>query len=263
MAWIRACGGGAPAIPDGKTVTPINDVTIWQKCGGIASPTYTTLSEVLADTGILSMLIASDNAIDYLVRSTTFASDVCADSNAMTYIGQNNYASNTLLADSDWCDAIVNSTYFESVLNDKVPAMTSQNTPSGEATANRTFADYYAWRAFNGNFNSQGWLGGYSAQTNETYLQYQFDTDILPKKISVTQQGCYDVNATIKGSNDGTNFTDLGTITFANRSVRNVVLPSNTTRYKYIRFVGTGWDNAGSSYSYYGYKAQIYGRKDV
>lgn len=72
MAWIRACGGGSPAIPDGRTVTPINDVTIWQQCAGIANPTYTTLAEVLADNGVLSALMASDNAVDYLVRSKLF-----------------------------------------------------------------------------------------------------------------------------------------------------------------------------------------------
>lgn len=72
MAWIRACGGGSPAVPDGKTVTPINDVTIWQQCAGIANPTYTTLVEILADTGILQTLMASNNAVDYLVRSKEF-----------------------------------------------------------------------------------------------------------------------------------------------------------------------------------------------
>ena len=57
-------------IPDGKTVTPVNDVEIWQKCAGISSPTYTTLAGVLSDNSLLMTLMASDNAVDYLVRST-------------------------------------------------------------------------------------------------------------------------------------------------------------------------------------------------
>lgn len=102
MAWIRACGGGSPAVPDGKTVTPINDVTIWQQCAGIANPTYTTLAEVLADVGILSALMASNNAVDYLVRckawieksvpimtSNTTPSGECFGQN--TYSGDTNY----------------------------------------------------------------------------------------------------------------------------------------------------------------------------
>jgi hypothetical protein len=60
--------GDSPSVPNGSTVTPINDVPTWLQCAGIPTTTYTTLAEVLADTSLLRILINSENAMDYLVR---------------------------------------------------------------------------------------------------------------------------------------------------------------------------------------------------
>lgn len=137
------------SIPDGSTVTPTDDVQILLHCANIWDKAYTTVSALLADTTSLLAVISDTNAVDYLVRSTTFASDICADSTAMTDIGANNYAADTLLADSTWCTAICNSTYFESVLNVKVPTMTSNTTPSGIASCDNTYGPD-AYKAFDG-----------------------------------------------------------------------------------------------------------------
>lgn len=64
---------GKSNIPDGRTVLPTDDIQIWLHCANIWGKTYTTLAEVLADTDTLSALIASENAVDYMVRSTTWA----------------------------------------------------------------------------------------------------------------------------------------------------------------------------------------------
>ena len=60
------------SVPDGKTVLPTDDVSIWLACGQ-RSEAYTTLSQVLADSTCLSALISDSNAVDYLVRSKSFA----------------------------------------------------------------------------------------------------------------------------------------------------------------------------------------------
>ena len=60
------------SVPDGRTVLPTDDVSIWLACGQ-RSETYTTLSQVLADSTCLSALISDSNAVDYLVRSKSFA----------------------------------------------------------------------------------------------------------------------------------------------------------------------------------------------
>lgn len=64
---------GKSNIPDGRTVLPTDDIQIWLNCANIWDKAYTTLAEVLADTDTLSALIASENAVDYMVRSTAWA----------------------------------------------------------------------------------------------------------------------------------------------------------------------------------------------
>jgi hypothetical protein len=63
------------SVPDGKTVTPTDDVSIWLQCGQ-RSENYTTLAQVLADSSCLSALMADNNAVDYLVRSKAFIGNV-------------------------------------------------------------------------------------------------------------------------------------------------------------------------------------------
>ena len=59
-------------IPDGKTVTPTDRIDTWLLCANIKEKTYTTLEEVLDDPETLIKLMASDNAVDYMVRSKTW-----------------------------------------------------------------------------------------------------------------------------------------------------------------------------------------------
>lgn len=166
-------------VPDGSTVTPTDDIQTWLHCAGIYDKNYTTLSEVLADSTTLAALIADNNAVDYMVRSTTWATDLCADSTAMSYIGLNNYASNTLLADNDWLTAICNSTYFESVLNVKVPVMTGNTTPSGECIASTVYqdrADLQPYKVFDGYDDSSAghsWASS-SGDLIGAYVGYRF-----------------------------------------------------------------------------------------
>ena len=185
MAYVKCLMNVVSStLPDGKTVTPTDDVSILLACAG-RTETYTTISALLADATALAGVISSNNAIDYLVRSTTFASDVCADQGAMADIGANNYASDTLLANSTWLTAICGSTYFESVLNVKVPVMTSNTTPSGVASAENAETSYPAWYAFDNNASSF-WSSSTTGTTVTAYLQYEFDSDVSVNKVVVT-----------------------------------------------------------------------------
>lgn len=142
-----------PPIPTGSTVTPVNDIQIWLHCADIWNMNYTTIEQVLADASTLQALIASNNAADYMARSTSWASSVTANSSAMAYIGANNYCADKLLANSTWCTAICNSTYFENVLNVKVPTMTSNTAPSGEAFGSTLWSGSNHYYAFDGVVN--------------------------------------------------------------------------------------------------------------
>ena len=256
--------------PVGSTVTPTDDVQTLLACAMIGDSEITTLAGLLADSTILSTVIASNNAIDYLVRSTTFATDVCADQTAMSYIGLNNYASNTLLADNTWNTAVCNSTYFESVLNVKVPTMTSNTTPSGECSASSFYGSTTEpWKAFDGQDTSK-----WQAQTTSypQWLQYEFDDAVKVEFVKFVGMvsGSGNGHSMVKefyfqGSND--NFTNdshdlvhdtVADSTSARTFTYNFV---NETSYKYYRLYFVSTYATGNYFSTK--NVQFYGRDDV
>lgn len=250
--------------PTGSTVTPTDDVETLCVCAGVWDSTISTISDLLTDSTSLLAVILSNNAIDYLVRSTTFASDVCANSTAMTDIGLNNYASNTLLADSTWLNAICNSTYFERVLNVKFPTMSSNTTPSGTASAN-TYAGsgYEAYKAFDNN-NSSGWARGDQGYLiTGDWVQYISAQNIIPKKYQLVlgKSGNSAQNYTFKIQEDDNGWKDLATITTttSNLNFSNVISnSSNATKFRL--YVSSGGSSVGISQVM---TLQLYGRTDV
>ena len=226
-------------IPDGATATPTDDIQTWLQCAGIFNKTYTTIAEVLLDTTTLLALISDNNAADYMARSTTWANSVVADQTAMGYIGNNDYCAESLLSDSTWLTAICDSTYFESVLNVKVPTMTSNTTPSGECFGSSQFndPDYTYYGAFNPS-NIFGWrANGY---TNE-FLGYKFTSARKVNKFEFTvrQSNAGPQHVQLQGSNDFDTWDNIGT----SQSVQNVASVNqsynvvNTTAYLYYRFL--------------------------
>jgi hypothetical protein len=401
---------GKSNIPDGRTVLPTDDIQIWLHCADIWDKSYTTLAEVLADTDTLLALISSNNAVDYMVRSTTWAvatalvptmtsdttpegecvatnanpsypawkafdkqpntfavsnsvtdyigyifttpvvvnrlgvvnrgdttgvnpitmkvqatndgvnwtdvSEVLTNSSekgssktfdfdnstaylgynvrgitsgtytfqlaeiqfyspsittsatAMTYIGLNNYASNTLLADATWCNAICNSEYLESVLNVKVPTMTDNTHPSGEASASTVYQTNYAYKAFDGN-DSTKWECGFVASDLYPYVQYDFGSNVKICCAKAFEKGSSG-NAFIYGhkieySEDNVTFTEAtsgesSSIT-ASQSY-NVLESFPLVTGRYFRF--RSWRANQEQFSGGDiYTLQFYGREDV
>lgn len=202
------------SIPEGSTVLPTDNIQTWLHCANILDKTYTTISQILSDASTLQALISSNNAADYMARSTTWANGVVADSSAMSYIGLNDYCADALLSDSTWLEAICNSTYFESVLNVKIPTMTGYTTPSGQVSASSEFhwdtTHMYAWKAFDGN-DSTEWVGG---TANYFILVYKFTEAVKIMKMYMktnTQTGRKFTNLKILGSNNGSTWTDIFT----------------------------------------------------
>lgn len=256
-------------IPTGSSATPINDIQTWLHCANIWDKSYTTISQVLSDTSLVTTLIASNNAVDYMARSTSWASSVAANSSAMTKIGANDYCANKLLADSTWLTAICNSTYFESVLNVKVPTMTSNTTPSGEASASSVFdsASYSAYKAFDGTL-SYGWQ---STSGSGQWLQYKFQSAMAIKMICVniptvaTSSNWRTFKGVLKGSNDGSTFTDIKSIEVSGKGVTDSVYfiiteNSQNTKYNYYRLNVTqnNLNQDGTRAAIY--ELQLYGR---
>ena len=250
-------------IPDGSTVTPTDDVGIWQRCAGLA-PTYTTIAQILADSATLAALISDSNAMDYLVRSTTFAADICGDSGAMTDIGADNYAANTLIANLTWLTAIANSAYIESVMNVKVPTMTGPTTPSGEALSNSEFsANAAAWKSYDGD-NETLWAS--ARISGEVYNTYQWasPTKALVAKLFPNAEGDLRIKTVrIEGSNNNSTWTSLATDVYTSQadvSWHTYVL-NNAAAYTYYKVSCPDAFSTDLARGFY--TIQYYGRTDV
>lgn len=245
-------------IYDGSTITPVNDIQTWLNCANIFDKSYTTLNEVLADSSTLQSLISSQNACDYLVRSTSWVNGICANQTAMSYIGLNNYCANTLLADSDWRNGIANSQYYDSVLIAHIPTMTSNTTPSGTASATSVYSGFEAYKSFNKD-DSDGAMSS-STQNPPWEVKYTFASPItnayrLYYKI-ITTYALTNYSAKIQLLNSDTNsWEDLISLSgnkAANSSEYGIIDFNKQGTYSAIRYylssVGTSTSSGGKAY---------------
>ena len=168
-------------IPDGRTVTPTDDVQTLLHCAGIFDKGYTVLSQLIADTTSLYAVITDNNAIDYLVRSTTFANGITGDSTAMTYIGSDAYATDTLTSNLTWLTAIGNSAYIDNVLNVKIPTMTSNTAPSGVCSASSEYVSGPAYFAFDGNDPACWSTNNAGTSFSNIWVAYEFTSSVTGK----------------------------------------------------------------------------------
>lgn len=192
---------------------------------------------------------------------------ITGDSTAMSILGLNNYASDTLLSDADWLEAICNSQYFESVLNVKVPTMTSNTTPSGVVSASSYLDSRYApYMAFSGS-TTAGWMGSDAEGRFDTgtYIQYQFPNTLEVRKGTIQLIGSDSNGLTMEllASNDGfvnDTHTLVSNIAFASASSRSVNFTvNNTGAYSYYRLRSTSVNSASGD----GMIVQFYGRVAV
>ena len=190
-----------------------------------------------------------------------YSPSISSDPIAMSCIGANNYAADTLLADSDWCEAICNSAYFESVLNVKVPAMTSNTAPEGVVSAYNNNYSNYPWHAFDGDSTTSSDI--WASESLSTWIQYQFTA---PKKIKCVRfrqfwNTGYQITAgIIKASNDNVNFTDVKSFTnVPSLDYKYIYLNNNEDSYSYWRMHITAINGTAASLN----ELQFYGREDV
>ena len=194
-----------------------------------------------------------------------YSPSISESADAMAYIGQNNYCANTLLADATWCEAICRSEYFESVLNVKVPTMTSNTTPSGECFGSAVHPDHRYYYAFDGN-TSTHWYSPWNQNPTNGYIGYKFVSASMCKVMAYNCQSIASnhkpLGIKVQGSNDGVTYIDLASASWEkNNNPETVFFASNTTKYLYYRmFISGGTttnQQAGAT------ELQFYGREDV
>ena len=182
------------------------------------------------------------------------------DALAMTYVGANNYCADTLLADPDWCDGICDSQYIESVLNVKVPTMTSATAPSGEVFASSYYdTGHTGFKAFDGN-ESSSWS---SASAANGWDAYDFGSQKKIYAAKVLNYHSTSVTQTIKveATNDknGTWLEKSDPIVISGTTDRKTIILNNPNDYQYYRLYCYDSNVAAVGAA----EIQFYGRVDV
>jgi hypothetical protein len=100
-------------IPDGATVTPVDDYTIWLRCAELPN-IYGSLANVLADSAAMTTLMSSENAVNYMLRSTTNTSgkilyEVVNSETAMEALDASSVALTGAFDTEAWFDAMMGS----------------------------------------------------------------------------------------------------------------------------------------------------------
>jgi hypothetical protein len=172
----------------------------------------------------------------------------------------NNYASNTLLVDETWRTAICNSTYFESVLNLKVPTLSS-STSAVNAVSNVSTA----YRVFDGSLSTT-WTNYVSSSNvpKPAWVQYDFGETVnvyFAKFYPAYNQGLRVKAYSLDVSTDGTNFDSMASGTLTNTSslaTTGVTHIVNASGNVFRLNITSTWET-----SMVVEELQFYGREDV
>ena len=218
------------STPYGATVTPVDDYVIWLRCAELPN-TYGSLANVIADTTAMVTLCNNLNALRYMVRSTATIFPA-------------------VLANAGWITALDNSTYAVTT-----PTMTGYTTPSGVVLASTdygvTYGQNWCWTLFDKDLAT---IGASVFEKIGHWVRYKFDTANIIYKYSVkggTGGTIGSVTALdLYGSNDGTDFTFLDSMSGISDTVQVTRNIANMNEYLYYKTVAT----AGGGSSHIGYR---------
>lgn len=240
----------------------------WLTAGGITK-TFSSLAEVLADEKTVRTLFTKKASVDYLVgwaqvdnasATTILNNDYCAKwINLRDYALDTLYANQTIASAMDSADKYFYGEWVErnGVWQPKgnVPIMTSNSAPYGVVSASSVWQSDDAWKAFDNNESTQWSPSTVPSPSNKQYIQYKFVNPICVKKFYAKGRldGTARLNFTVQGSNDGTTFTDLYTISTDEVFDEKEDTISNNAYYMYVRV---------EAYANIGFKSlQFYGRE--
>lgn len=140
------------------------------------------------------------------------------------------------------------SKHFEESMENAIPPMTSNTSPSGEASSNLSSINTQEpWKAFN--HSNRNYVDGWVGQARRGILQYKFDKPKIIYKYIVEAYSTSGSNISAKswvfqGSNDGTNWEHLHTVEYfqgykiggnVNKPPRETYEIENNKPYLYYR----------------------------
>lgn len=219
---------------------------------------YSTLNSIpLEDMKhIMKKHASADYFVDWYNADNSMLSQFTINENAMKAIGLSDYLADKLFEIPTAKEELLSSTYWEYILKDKVPTMTSDTTPEGEAFVTNTVSESSAYKAFDNDITK----GCISAMNpSNWYVGYKFINPICVKKAKVISTTNSPKRYKIQASNDNTTWTDVsGIITETdNANVNTIVECNNDNYYLYYRiYVIEGFNPA----QFRVYILQFYGR---
>jgi hypothetical protein len=191
-------------------------------------------------------------ATRFAVANGNFSSGATWDNGTVPTSADDVYSNGrTVTIDGTYTVQTIRSTLSAvSVPDIATPAMTSNITPSGVVFASSTNGANAPWIAFNqDNSGATFWQSG---TANTGILGYQFTSGKVIKRYSIRMNSLgvptYPTAWTFQGSNDGTTYTTLETVTGNVISIGSSYISgilANTTSYTYYRINITAVNTAG------------------
>lgn len=245
------------------------DYVQWLTAAGISASGYNSISDVFADEEVTRELMLKHASADYLVSAVTDQVDdidvFCANDTAMKWIGLCDYVCDKLTAINGVEAKFMASQYWERYLKDHVPTMTSNSAPYGEAFGS-TIADngtpYYApFAGYLDEGNGHVW-SSQSGKVSGEYVGYKYTNPTCVKSFELNNRVISYTTTSIKdfklqASNDGTNYTDLGTYEKNDTDASQRFTVNNDDYYLYYRIyvlTNRGGSNVSTP------RIQFYGR---
>ena len=199
-----------------------------------------TLKDAFTSKSAITNILKSNENIDYIINNKDkYIKYIINDENVLGLFVSNEYAMNKMIENSGWTQEILNSEMAIGVLDNsnpsKVPTMTSNTAPSGEAFASSAYSGYPAYQAFNG--SSSGYWGvGAGLSYKDQYIGYDFVNPIWVYKIETQFAiGKQDTDYVIEASNDKENW-DIIKDNLHESGNKETIIPNNyNKKYRYYR----------------------------
>lgn len=138
---------------------------------------YTLQDLVNNKDGILEKVLSNNNAVDYILSNPEEYLEAFVNSEiAVTMLAQKENTKGKIINNSEWLNGIQTSSNVDSFDKNMelIPAMTSNNTPSGEVIATSYYEQdsAYPYKAFDGNMDTYYFS---QDENNDFEIIYKFD----------------------------------------------------------------------------------------
>lgn len=155
-----------------------NNIQTWLMYGDVTG-SYANLNAVLSDATALAKLMASEFAVDYMLRSSDWMSTIGSNANALQAINASNIAAEKVLCNDAWNSYIYNQNVavtgpYCTYLTSHCPEMTSDTEPSGRVIYDSQQAGYEAYKIM---YHMSGSVVWWRSDTSDNVHYIGYDTE--------------------------------------------------------------------------------------